>query len=48
MIQDAFSGPESFFAEVAGDVDSLEVVCFNMILDICEVTFFSAYGTEIG
>ena len=48
MIPDTFSGPESFFAEVARDDNSLKVVGFNVILDIYAVAFFSAHCTAIG
>ena len=48
MIPGTFSGPESFFAEVARDDNSLKVVGFNVILDIYAVAFFSAHCTAIG
>ena len=35
------SGPESFVAEVAGDDDSFEVVCFNVIFYDTAMAFFS-------
>ena len=48
MLLEDMSGAERFFAEVAGDEDSLKVACFNMILNICAVAFFSTQGTAIG
>ena len=48
MLLEGMSGDEYFSAEVARDDDSLKVVCFNMVLNIYAVTFFSAQGTAIG
>ena len=48
MQLEGMSGAEFFFAEVAGDDDSLKVVCLNMILNIHAVAFFSTQGTSIG
>ena len=48
MQLEGMSGAECFFAEVAGDDDSLKVVCLNMILNIHAVAFFSTQGTAIG
>ena len=47
MLLEGMSGAEYFSAEVARDDDSLKVVCFNMVLNIYAVTFFSAQGTAI-
>ena len=35
------SRPESFVTEVAGDDDSFEVVCFNVIFYVFALTFLS-------
>ena len=35
------SGPESFVTEVAGDDDSFEVVCFNVIFYAMVLAFLS-------
>ena len=48
VIPEGMSGSESFFAEGAGNDDSLKVVRFNMVLDIWALAFFTAYSATMG
>ena len=41
MVPKRISGPESFVAEVAGDDNSFEMVCFNVIFDGIALAFLS-------
>ena len=43
MWPERISGPESFIAEVAGDDDSLNMVCFNVIFYGAAHPFLSTY-----
>ena len=41
------SRPESFVTEVAGDDDSFEVVCFDVIFYVIALAFLSTHFAEI-
>ena len=41
MLSKTRSGPESFVAEVAGDDNSFEMVCFNVIFYVPAIAFLS-------
>ena len=41
------SGPESFVAEVAGDDDSFEMFCFNVIFYVSAYAFLSTHFASI-
>ena len=41
------SRPESFVTEVAGDDDSFEMVCFNVIFYVIAFAFFSTHFASI-
>ncbi len=41
MVPQTWSGPEGFIAEVAGDDNSLEMVCLNVIFNGTGVAFLS-------
>ena len=41
------SRPESFVTEVAGDDDSFEMVCFNVIFYVCVFALFSTHFAPI-
>ena len=44
----SISRPERFIAEVAGDDNSLEMVCLNVIFYVAHVAFLSTHFTTIG
>ena len=41
VLPKTISGPESFIAEIAGDDDSVQVVCFNVVFYVLAHAFFS-------
>ena len=47
MWPERISGPESFIAEVAGDDDSFQVVCFNVIFYVPAMAFLSTHFANI-
>ena len=47
MLSKTRSGPESFVAEVAGNDDSFEMVCFNVIFYVAAHAFFSTHFAPI-
>ena len=46
VAQDVF-GPESFVAEVAGDDDSFDMVCLNVIFYLCRKSLLSTHFAQI-
>ena len=47
MVPQTVSGPECFIAEVAGDNNSFEVVCFNVIFYVPAHAFLSTNFAQI-
>ena len=47
MLPKTISRPECFVAKVAGDYDSFEVVCFNVIFYVSAMVLFSTHFANI-
>ena len=47
MVPQRISGPESFIANVAGDDNSLQMICFNVVFYSAAHAFFSTHFANV-